>query len=153
MRYIIIIVCILAALILAFLCISWLRNHTGTGEDVARVYAVTKGRNKNFWSFHYFPVILSVLAVSVAIGLCTEWKQSAACIAGAAAVFIPVIAGSFSFNTGIAASYFNAMGGDIRQSLRSGYRTGAVLGSLITGICLFAVLALLYITKSSEAGN
>lgn len=141
-------VCLIAALLFAFLLDSWLRSRKGTGESIARIYAIVRGRIFNFWSFQYIPLIAAVVIIAAGAGLGLGWKQAAACAAGAAAAFIPLISSSGSFSNGITASYNEALNGDIRQSIRAGYRTGAVLGSWVTGVCLLALCIFFYLMKT-----
>ena len=152
MKTTIVLVCSIASVIFAFLLEFWLRGKKGTGKDNAKIFAVLSGRNKNFRTFQYFPVAAAAVIVSVAAGLGTGWKQAAACLAGSATVLVPLAAGSFSLSDGVTAAYNEAVNGDIRQSIRAGYRSGAVLGSWITGICL-AVFGLVSFALKSSASD
>ena len=141
-------ICAIVSVLFSILFDSWIRSRTGRGEDNARILAILRGRIRTFRTFQLLPLAVSVAAISAAAGFGMGWKSSLSCLAGAAAVIIPLFAGSRSFSNGITASYNESMNGDIRQALRSGFRSGSVLGALITGISL-AVLCAFYITDSS----
>lgn len=143
-------VCLIAALLFALLFDFWVRSRKGSGEGIARIYAIVRGRIFNFWSFQYGPLIAAVVIITAGAGFGIGWKQAAACAAGAVTAFIPLIASSGSFANGITASYNGAVNGDVRLSLRAGYRSGAVLGYWITGICLLALCAALYFMKTEN---
>ena len=151
MKTTIVLVCSIASVIFAFLLEFWLRGKKGTGKDNAKIYAVLSGRNKNFRAFQYFPVAAAAIIVALAAGPGLGWKQAAACLAGSVTVLVPLAAGSFSLSDGVTAAYNEAVNGDIRQSLRAGYRSGAVLGSWITGICLAVFGLVSFVLKSSAA--
>lgn len=131
-------ICAVVSVLFAFILDFWVRGKKGTGEDNARILAIIRGRSSNFRSFQYLPVSAAVVVITVAVCIGIDWKQASACIAGAAAVIIPIVAGSFSFADGVTAGYNEAVKGDIRQSLRAGFRTGAVTGAWITGISLLS---------------
>ena len=151
MKTTIVLICSIASVIFAFLLGSWLRGKKGTGKENARIYAVLSGRNKNFRTFQYFPVAAAVVIVAAAAGPGIGMKQSAACLAGALTVLVPLAAGSFSLSDGVTAAYNEAVNGDIKQSLRAGYRAGTVLGSWITGICLAVFCLVSYVMKTAIA--
>lgn len=151
MKTTIVLVCSIASVIFALLLESWLRGKKGTGKENARIYAVLSGRNKNFRTFQYFPVAAAVVIVAAAAGPGIGMKQSAACLAGALTVLAPLAAGSFSLSDGVTAAYNEAVNGDIKQSLRAGYRAGTVLGSWITGICLAVFCLVSFVMKTAIA--
>ena len=151
MKTTIVLICSIASVIFAFLLGSWLRGKKGTGKENARIYAVLSGRNKNFRTFQYFPVAAAVVIVAAAAGPGIGMKQSAACLAGALTVLVPLAAGSFSLSDGVTAAYNEAVNGDIKQSLRAGYRAGTVLGSWITGICLAVFRLVSFVMKTAIA--
>lgn len=151
MKTTIVLICSIASVIFAFLLGSWLRGKKGTGKENARIYAVLSGRNKNFRTFQYFPVAAAVVIVAAAAGPGIGMKQSAACLAGALTVLVPLAAGSFSLSDGVTAAYNEAVNGDIKQSLRAGYRAGTVLGSWITGICLAVFCLVSFVMKTAIA--
>ena len=139
--------CSIAAVLFALLFNFWLKSRKGSGEGIARIYAIVRGRISNFWSFQYAFLIAAVVIVTVAVGFGLGWKQAAVCFAGAATAIIPLIVSSGSFANGITASYNEALNGEIRQSVRAGYRSGAVLGSWITGLCLLVMCLFFYFMK------
>ena len=139
--------CSIAAVLFALLFNFWLKSRKGTGEGIARIYAIVRGRISNFWSFQYAFLIAAVVIVTVAAGFGLGWKQAAVCFAGAVTALIPLIVSSGSFANGITASYNEALSGDARQSVRAGYRSGAVLGSWITGLCLLVMCLFFYFQK------
>ena len=149
MRITVALVCAIASVAFALLFDSWLRSKKGIGEENAKIYAVVKGRSRNFRSFQIFPVLASVIVISAAVGIGISWKQAAACLAGAVTAIVPITLGSASFSNGVTAAYNQAMSGDIRQSVRAGYRTGAVMGSWITGICLAVMSGAFLIFKTN----
>lgn len=151
MKTTIVLICSIASVLFAFLLGSWLRGKKGTGKENARIYAVLSGRNKNFRTFQYFPVAAAVVIVAAAAGPGIGMKQSAACLAGALTVLVPLAAGSFSLSDGVTAAYNEAVNGDIKQSLRAGYRAGTVLGSWITGICLAVFCLVSFVMKTAIA--
>lgn len=146
-------VCAIVSVLFAVLLEFWLKGKKGTGKENARIFAVLSGRNRNFKNYHYAPVAVAVIIVALGVGLGINWKQAAACLAGALTVFIPLIAGSFSLSDGVTSAYNEATDGDFRQSLRAGYRSGAVLGSWITGICLAVFCAISFASKMLNAAD
>ncbi len=143
--------CSLAALLFALILGSWLSSRKGKGEGIARKYAIVRGRISNFWSYQYWLLAAAVVIVAAGAGFGLGWKYAAVCAAGAAVSFITLIAGSGSYATGITAAYKEAADGDIRQSVRAGFRTGAVSGSLITGLCLLAMCGAVYFSETETA--
>ena len=141
-------VCAIVSVLFAFLLQFWLRGRKGTGKDNARIFAVLSGRNSNFRNFQIVPVAAALVIVASAAGLGMGWKQAAACLAGAATALLPLFAGSFSLSDGVTSAYNEAVSGEVKQALRAGYRTGAVLGSWITGICLAVFCAVSFAAKS-----
>ena len=146
-------ICAILSVLFAFLLEFWLRGKKGTGKENARIFAVLSGRNRNFRYFQYVPAAAAVIIASVASGLGIGWKQAAACLAGAVTACIPLLAGSVSLPDGVTSAYNEAVSGDLKQSLRAGYRAGAVLGSWITGICLAVFAVIIFVLKSVPAAD
>lgn len=144
-------VCILvAALVTAFL-LSWIRSRRGTGEEAARLYGIIKSRNANFWSFHNISVLAAVLIVSAAVGAGIGWSQAAACLIGAAVSFALLYSSSMAFVPGSSASYNEAENGDARTSIKASYRTGAVLGFVLSAVITACFLIAFISMKSQTA--
>ncbi len=148
MRITIALICALVSALFAILLAMWLRGKQGSGREIAKISAIVKGRSRNFRSFQIIPVVVSVVVVIAALGIGINWKQAGACLAGAVAAAAALAAGSASFSSGITASYNEALNGDIRQSVRAGYRTGAIMGLWIAGIILAVLCGGLMILKT-----
>lgn len=147
------IICAIISIIVALVFASWLNSRKGKGEGIARIYAIVRGRIFNFWSFQYGIIIASIVIIAAGAGFGISWKHATVFAAGALAAFIPLILSSVSYASGITASYKEAREGDIRQALRAGYRTGAVSGSLITGICLLIMSIAAFSMKAGTASE
>ena len=143
-------VCILAALLTALFLTSWVKSKRGTGEETARLYGIIKSRNSNFWGFHYVPVIAFLLLAVLASGLGTGWINAAACFAGGIITFASVYAGSLVYVSGSVSSHNAAVSSDIRTSIKSSYRTGAVLGLCISALVTAVLLAVFQFMKTAS---
>ena len=143
------IVCILVAVLVTVFFLSWIRSRRGTGEDAAKLYGIIKSRNANFWSFHYISVIAAVIIVSAAIGAGIGWSQAAACLTGAVVSFVLLYSGSLAFVPGSAASLKEAENGDARSSVKASYRTGAVLGFVLSAV-ITACLLIAFISMKAQ---
>ena len=146
-------ICAIISCCFALLLASWIRSKQGSGREIARISAIVRGRSRNFRSFQIVPVVVSVALVAAALGIGINWKQAAACLAGSAAAVLTLIAGGSSFPGGLTASYNEAVNGDIKTSVRAGYRTGAVMGLWIAGIGLAVLSAGLIMLKTEAAVN
>lgn len=142
-------ICILVAALVTAFFLSWIRSRRGTGEDAARLYGIIKSRNTNFWSFHYVSVIAATIIVSAAVGAGIGWSQAAACLTGAVVSFALLFTGSQAFVPGSSASFNEAENGDARSSVKASYRTGAVLGFILSAI-ITACLLLAFVLMSAE---
>ena len=147
------VICIIAALVLTLLFDSWIRRRKGTGKENARIFAVVRGRLRNFWSYQYVPILVMLAVIAAAEGISLGIDQAGSFIAGAAVVLISVAAGAGTFPSGVTAAYEGAVNDDIKGSVRCGYRTGAVLGSVITAVCLAAFCVLFTIMKTRAVVN
>ena len=140
----------MAVLVTAFF-LSWIRSRRGTGSEAARLYGIIKSRNANFWSFHYVSVLAAVIIVSAAIGAGIGWSQAAACLTGAVVSFALLYSGSLAFVPGSVASFNEAENGDARSSVKASYRTGAVLGFVLSAVITACILIAFLSMKAQTA--
>ena len=140
----------MAVLVTAFF-LSWIRSRRGTGSEAARLYGIIKSRNANFWSFHYVSVLAAVIIVSAAIGAGIGWSQAAACLTGAVVSFALLYSGSLAFVPGSVASFNEAENGDARSSVKASYRTGAVLGFILSAVITACILIAFLSMKAQTA--
>ncbi len=138
MKITVALICAIISVLFAVLFDFWVRKQRGSDKKTARIFAVVRGRIGNFLSFQYLPLAASLIIFAAVSAAGLGWKYAASFIAGAAAVIVPLFAGSFSFSDGVTAAYNNALTGDIRQALRAGFRSGASSGLGTAGICLAA---------------
>ena len=153
MRSIFVLISIFVALLAVIIFAGWLRARKGSGEGAARIYAVLRGRNRNFWYHHSVPVTAFVVLLALASGIILGWKSALAVIAGALCASLPVGAGASSMISAAASAYSGASSGDLEQPLRAGFRSGSVLGLLIKSICLPVMFAGVYILRAGTASS
>lgn len=143
-------ICALLGLLVAVSLEAWLRSHIKRNETSARTYAEVKSRNKEFWSIQYVPLIIVLVLIGAAIFVFVGHLNAACFIGGAALCFVSIAAGSVTAVTGSIASSSIAVSGDIRDSLRTAYRSGAVMGLSITSIALLGLGVMFFFLDTDQ---
>ncbi len=136
MLKIITLICALAGLLTAVLLESWLRSRIVRNETSAGTYAEVKSRYSEFWSIQYGPLAIMLVLIGAALFYFVGHLNAAVFFGGAVLCFVSVLAGSFTVVTGSVAPSSIAVTGDIRDALRTSYRSAAVMGLFITSLAL-----------------
>lgn len=153
MLKIITLICALTGLLTAISLETWLRSKIVRNEASAEKYAEVKSRNSEFWSIQYLPLLL-VLALLAALLFVFVGKLNAALfLCGAALCFVSVKAGTRTVVTGSISSASLAVDGDIRNSLKTAYRSAAVMGLIITSLSLLGLGAMFFFLKTKQLVN
>ena len=150
MLYIVTLICALLGILAALSLESWLRSRIVRDDASAGTYAELKSRNKEFWSIQYLPLILVLVLMGAVLFVFVGHIHAAVFIGGAALCFISVVAGSLTVVTGSIASSSNALKGDIRSSMKTAYRSGAVMSLSVTSIALMGLGVLFYFLSKNE---
>lgn len=134
------IICILASVLAALVLMSWLKSKRGQGEKAALLYSILKSRNASFGLFQIPPVVISTAIFAVVVGVGTEWTNAAAYAFGAVICIAAMLASSGAFVNGSASSFHAASSSDIPASVKCSYRSGAIVGFIISaaGLLLLA---------------
>ena len=128
MLKIIVIVCVLLGILAITALESWLRRHIGSKELASSVYTVTMEKYGEFWRAQLVPVAILVVIIGLLIGFTAGPIPGAVFALGAVFAFLYVFFGTRSFSSSVVSSSSLAMDGEIKPSLRSAYRGGAVMG-------------------------
>lgn len=138
------IICILASVLSAVILMSWLKSKRGHGEKAARLLSVIRNRNASFKMFQLPSVIVTTVIIAVAVGRATGWTNAAAYFAGAVVCFAAIFITSDAFLSGAMSSYNSAVTNDVPASVKCSYRSGAVVGFIVSaaGLALLASIFL-----------
>lgn len=147
MLKIVTLICALVGLLAAISLETWLRSRIIRNEASAENYAEVKSRNSEFWSIQYMPLILLLALISAALFVFAGHLNAAVFLGGAALCLASVVAGSATAVTGSIASSSTAVSGDIRSSLKTAYRSAAVMGLSVSSLALVGLGILFYFIK------
>ena len=144
MLKIITLVCALAGLLTAVLLESWLRSRIVRNDISADTYAEVRSRYSEFWSIQYVPITAIVAIIAAVLFFFVGHLNAAVFIGGAVLCFVSVLAGSVTVMTGSIAPSSIAVTGDIRNAMKTAYRSAAVMGLFVTSIALVGLGVLFF---------
>ncbi|MBE6019121.1 MAG: sodium/proton-translocating pyrophosphatase [Clostridiales bacterium] len=150
MLKIITLICALAGLLSAVVLEAWLRSRIERNDASAESYAEVKSRYSEFWSIQYGPILIMVALISAAIFLFVGHLNAAVFLGGAVLCFVSVITGSLTVVTGSIAPSSTAVKGDIRNALKTSFRSGAVMGLFVSSIALIGLGVLFFLLKTEQ---
>ena len=150
MLKIITLICALIGLLTAISLETWLRSKIVRNEASADGYAEVKSRNSEFWSIQYVPLVLIVALLAALLFVFAGKLNAAVFLCGAALCFVSVFAGTKTVITGSISSASLAVEGDVRNSLKTAYRSAAVMGLIITSLSLLGLGILFFILKTGQ---
>ena len=143
------IVCVAASVLSATILQFWLKSKLGKGEKAARLLGILRNRNANFRLFQIPSFVLTVIILTVAIGMGTTWLSAAAYAVGAVICFATIAFSSGVFEAGSASAAYAAEQNNLPLSVKCSYRSGAVTGFAVCGAGMF-LLGALFIEKSGD---
>ena len=144
MLKIITLVCALVGLLSAVSLESWLRSRIVRNDTSAGTYAEVKSRYSEFWSIQYVPLLIMLALISAVLFFFVGHLNAAVFLGGAVLCFVSVLAGSVTVVTGSIAPSSIAVTGDIRNALKTSYRSAAVMGLFVTSIALVGLGVLFF---------
>ena len=150
MLKIITLICALIGLLAAISLETWLRSRMVRNETSAEAYAEVKSRNSEFWSIQYVPVVLILVLLAAVIFVFVGHLNAAVFLGGAALCFVSVVTGATTVVTGSIASSSNAVAGDIRNAMKTAYRSAAVMGLSVSSIALVGLGLLFFFLKTAQ---
>ena len=150
MLKIITLICALIGLLTAISLETWLRSKIIRNEASAERYAEVKSRNSEFWSIQYVPLLIILSLLAVAIFVFIGHLNAAVFLGGAALCFVSVVTGATTVVTGSIASSSTAVSGDIRNALKTAYRSAAVMGLSVSSIALVGLGVLFFFLKRGQ---
>ena len=150
MLKIVTLICALIGLLAAISLETWLRSHIVRNETSAEKYAEVKSRKSEFWSIQYVMLILLLALLAAALFVFVGHMNAAVFLGGAALCFVSVVTGAATVVTGSIASSSAAVAGDIRNALRTAYRSAAVMGLSVSSIGLVGLGILFFFLKRGQ---
>lgn len=151
MLKIVTIVCVIVGLFSALFSCFWIRSKMGKGSEISDIFGLFKTRSTNFRKFQYLPVIISVVLLGLPIGAGISWVNAAVYLLGAVICFgTLMLTGAVSFWGITSASNF-AIKGDVQSSLKVSYRTGSVMGLIVSCLGLIGLCSLVVLNKAEFA--
>ena len=141
--------CALFGLLSAISLEAWLRSRISKNVTTTRTYNTVRNRSSEFWSNQYLPLIIMLAVVAAAIGFAVSPWNAAVFFGGAVLCYISVLLGSRTVVTGSISSADHAASGNIRESLRTAYRSAAVMGLFVTSFALIG-LGLLFLFLDTD---
>ena len=146
-------ICALIGLLAAISLETWLRSRIVRNETSAETYAEVKSRNSEFWSIQYVPLILIIALIAAALFVFVGHLNAAVFLGGAALCFVSVVTGATTVVTGSIAPSSTALSGDIRNSLKTAYRSAAMMGLSVSSIALIGLGLLFFFLKAGQLVN
>ena len=143
-------ICALIGLLTAISLETWLRSRIVRNETSAETYAEVKSRNSEFWSIQYVPLILIIALIAAALFVFVGHLNAAVFLGGAALCFVSVVTGGTTVVTGSISPSSTALSGDIRTSLKTAYRSAAMMGLSISSIALVGLGFLFFLLKTGQ---
>lgn len=137
-------VCALFGLMAAFSMEAWLRSRISKNASTTVTYMTVRNRSNEYWTIQLLPLGLILAAVAAALYFTIGPLNAAVFIGGAVLCFVSVFLGSRTVVTGSIASSSLALEGDVRGSLRSAYRSAAVMGLFISSFALIGMGGLFF---------
>ena len=143
-------ICALVGLLAAISLETWLRSRIVRNETSAETYAEVKSRNSEFWSIQYVPLILILALLAAALFVFVGHLNAAVFLGGAALCFVSIITGAVTVVSGSISSSSIAVSGDIRNALKTAYRSAAVMGLSVSSIALVGLGILFFFLKTGQ---
>ena len=143
-------ICALIGLLAAISLETWLRSKIVRNETSAERYAEVKSRNSEFWSIQYVPLLIILSLLAVVLFVFVGHLNAAVFLGGAALCFVSVVTGATTVVTGSIASSSTAVSGDIRNALKTAYRSAAVMGLSVSSIALIGLGVLFFFFKRGQ---
>ncbi len=150
MLKIVTLICALIGLLTAISLETWLRSKIVRNETSAEKYAEVKSRNSEFWSIQYVPLVIILVLLAAVLFVFVGHFNAAVFLGGAVLCFVSVATGSITVVTGSIASSSIAGNGDIRNALKTAYRSAAVMGLSVSSIALMGLGVLFFFLKSGQ---
>ena len=150
MLKILMLICALVGLLAAISLETWLRSRIVRNETSAETYAEVKSRNSEFWSIQYVPLILILALLAAALFVFVGHLNAAVFLGGAALCFVSIITGAVTVVSGSISSSSIAVSGDIRNALKTAYRSAAVMGLSVSSIALVGLGILFFFLKTGQ---
>ncbi len=144
MLKIITLVCALAGLLAAVSLEAWLRSRIVRNDKSAGTYAEVRNRYSEYWSIQYAPLAIMLVFMGAALFFFVGHINAAVFLGGAVLCFVSVLAGSVTVMTGSIAPSSTAVTGDIRNALKTSYRSAAVMGLAASSIALIGLGVLFF---------
>lgn len=132
---------------------TWLRSRIVKNSTTNGNYSILRSRTREFWSIQYLPLILILAAVGGFIAFVVKPINAAVFLAGAVLCFVSVAIGSRTVVTGSIASSSIAGTDDIRNSLKTAYRSAAVMGLSVSSIALIGLGVLFFFLDNKQLIN
>ena len=143
-------ICALIGLLAAISLETWLRSKIVRNETSAERYAEVKSRNSEFWSIQYVPLLIILSLLAVILFVFVGHLNAAVFLGGAALCFVSVVTGATTVVTGSISSSSTAVSGDIRNALKTAYRSAAVMGLSVSSIALIGLGVLFFFFKRGQ---
>ena len=150
MLKIITLICALAGLLTALSLESWIRSRIVRNEVSAGTFAELKNRIREFWSIQYLPLAIMTVLIGAAIFVFVGHLNAAVFLGGAVLCLLSVVTGSLTVVSGSISSSSAAVSGDIRTSLKTAYRSAAVMGLSVSSIALVGLGALFLFIDTAQ---
>lgn len=150
MLKIITLICALIGLLAAISLETWLRSRIVRDETSAETYAEVKSRNSEFWSIQYVPLTLILILLAAVLFVFVGHLNAAVFLGGAALCLVSVVTGATTVVTGSMSSSTTALSGDMRNSLKTAYRSAAVMGLSVSSIALIGLGLLFFFIKKGQ---
>ena len=142
--------CALFGLLTAIALEAWLRSRIKKDAATADTYNTVRNRNAEYWSNQYLPLLIMLAVVAAAIGFAVSPWNAAVFFGGAVLCFVSVILGSRTVISGSISSSSLAASGDIRGSLKTAYRSAAVMGLFVSSFALIGLGSLFFFLNTEK---
>ena len=142
--------CALVGLLVATTLESWIRSHTAKNESSSETQKTLKSRNREFWTIQLLPLAIIMIAVGALIWYGVGTKNVVVFAAGAFVSFISVFSASNVSVSGSLAASSHALNGNIRDALRSSYRSASVMSLASSSIALIGLGILFFFLNTNQ---
>jgi K(+)-stimulated pyrophosphate-energized sodium pump len=139
MLKVITLVCALLGLFVCVIIEAWVRSRIINSDTASDTAVKIHDRSAKFWSTQYIPLILTTVITAVVIGLTIRRICAAAYIIGAVVSLVSVLLGTGAFRSGNTAAASQAADKNLRNALRTDYRSATVMGLLPACLGLLAI--------------
>ena len=142
--------CALFGLLAAISLEAWLRSRITKNAATNKTYNTVRNRSSEYWSNQYLPLVVMLAVVAAAIGFAVSPWNAAVFFGGAVLCFVSVLLGSRTVVTGSISSAALAVSGDLRNSLRTAYRSAAVMGLFVSSFALIGLGSLFFFLNTER---